>query len=84
MWPALKAEEVSDIAGYGGGSLGVSSGLPASLGSLDAEALSFWAAQHVSAEVDTKLRWLSCRYCYVYVGACVFCMYQLSKIVLFC
>lgn len=61
MWPELKREDVSDISGYeAAGGAGAGSGL--SLDTLDPEAFSFWAAQHISADADTKLRWLSCRW----------------------
>lgn len=39
---------------------GEGGGFSSGLADLDAETLSFWAAQHVAADAETKLRWLTC------------------------
>lgn len=64
MWPTWQGNG-SDIAAdflarAGDADDDSGSSFSSGLADLDAESLSFWAAQHVAADPVTKLRWLTC------------------------
>lgn len=61
-WDGVAAGAPVSALDVGGGGGGTAAGSVDALDpcDLDAEAVSFWAAQNVAADVLTKHRWLSC------------------------
>lgn len=64
IWPTWTGHSPNSAAEFLAGSNNTggneSEKFSSGLADLDAEALSFWAAQHIAVDPQTKLRWLTC------------------------